>query len=121
MTITLTSITLDCDDAQAVATFWSAALGRTVNDGASREFASIGYGRGSETPAWLFLRVPEGKSAKNRMHVDLTATDREAEVERLVGLGAQRVGDVAEWGHKWTVLQDPEGNEFCVAEQQASA
>ena len=63
--------------------------------------------------------MPEGKSAKNRMHVDLTSADRLAEVDRLIGLGAKPLRDVEEWGHSWTVLQDPEGNEFCVAQRQA--
>jgi predicted enzyme related to lactoylglutathione lyase len=63
----------------------------------------------------LFNQVPESKTAKNRMHVDLVADDREAEVDRLVGLGAKRLADQAEFGLRWTVLADPEGNEFCVA------
>ena len=67
-------------------------------------------------PTWLFAKVPEGKSAKNRMHLDLAAADREAEVARLVELGATRVTDMDEWGYQWTVMQDPEGNEFCVAQ-----
>jgi hypothetical protein len=50
------------------------------------------------------------------MHVDLAAADREAEVARLVELGAKRVTDMDEWGYQWTVMQDPEGNEFCVAQ-----
>ena len=69
-------------------------------------------------PTWLFAKVPEPKRAKNRMHVDLAAADHEAEVVRLVGLGATRVADVDEWGYRWTVLQDPEGNEFCVAQSR---
>lgn len=119
MTITLSSITVDCDDALAVATFWAGAFDREVDGGGSREFATIGYGGTAQ--AFMFLRVPEDKTAKNRMHLDLTASDREVEVERLVGLGASRVADVAEWGHKWTVLQDPEGNEFCIAEVKTAA
>ena len=63
-------------------------------------------------------RVPEPKTAKNRMHLDLTAPDPEAEVARLVELGATRVADMEEWGDQWTVLQDPEGNEFCVAQSR---
>ena len=65
---------------------------------------------------WLFAKVPERKVAKNRMHLDLASPDHEAEVARLVALGATRVADMEEWGYEWTVLQDPEGNEFCVAE-----
>ena len=63
----------------------------------------------------MFAKVPEGKAAKNRMHVDMAAADQEAEVARLVELGATRVADMNEWGYEWTVMQDPEGNEFCVA------
>ena len=55
------------------------------------------------------------------MHVDLVAGDRDAEVERLVTLGATKVADKDEWGISWTVLHDPEGNEFCVAQGPESA
>ena len=62
----------------------------------------------------LFLRVPESKTLKNRLHIDLRPDDQQAEVERLEALGAERVsvgqGDEA----TWVVLADPEGNEFCV-------
>jgi len=53
------------------------------------------------------------------MHVDVAADDHEGEVERLVELGATRVADVDEWGYRWTVLHDPEGNEFCVVQPGA--
>ena len=66
-------------------------------------------------PTWLFCRVPEGKTAKNRMHIDLTADDRNAEVARLIDLGATHVDDKDEWGVQWSTMQDPEGNEFCIA------
>ncbi len=59
--------------------------------------------------------MPEPKTTKNRVHVDLVAEDRELEIDRLVQLGAIRVADKDEWGHQWTVMHDPEGNEFCVA------
>ncbi|WP_329590051.1 hypothetical protein OG298_17625 [Streptomyces sp. NBC_01005] len=64
----------------------------------------------------LFQRVPEAKTVKNRLHLDVHAGPerREAEVERLVGLGATVLREVAEQGGAWTVLSDPEGNEFCV-------
>lgn len=64
----------------------------------------------------LFQRVPEAKTVKNRLHLDVHAGPerREAEVERLVGLGATVLREVAEQGGVWTVLSDPEGNEFCV-------
>ncbi|MCT2542676.1 MULTISPECIES: VOC family protein [Streptomyces] len=64
----------------------------------------------------LFQRVPEAKTVKNRLHLDVHAGPerREAEVERLVGLGATVLREVAEQGGTWVVLTDPEGNEFCV-------
>ena len=67
-------------------------------------------------PVMMFIQVPEAKAAKNRMHLDLSADDRDAEVERLVALGATRIHDKDEWGIQWTTLADPEGNEFCIAE-----
>ena len=116
MNLQLANITFDCDDALTVARFWSAALGRPLDPDASEHFASIGLGDTADT-SWLFAKVPEPKTAKNRCHVDLVAPgpDREPEVTRLIGLGAKRVADKDEYGTQWTVLTDPEGNEFCVA------
>jgi hypothetical protein len=126
MSVQLAAVTIDCDDALVVGRFWSAALDRPLDAGASSAFASIGMPEHRDTtgwaitagdhPTWLFAQVPEPKRAKNRMHVDLAAADHEAEVARLVELGAARVVDMDEWGYRWTVLQDPEGNEFCVAQ-----
>lgn len=115
MTLSIAHITFDCRDATQLAAFWSQAIDRPVNDGAEPFFASIDYPPTPGRPAWLFLQVPEGKSAKNRMHLDLTSEDRHAEVDRLVGLGATKVGEHDEYGHQWTVMNDPEGNEFCVS------
>jgi hypothetical protein len=120
MTAHLANVTIDCHDALVVSRFWSALLGRPLaaEPEPDADFAMIG-GPDHETPGgtvnWLFARVPESKTAKNRMHVDLVADDREAEVDRLIGLGANRLADRSEYGHVWTVLADPEGNEFCVA------
>jgi hypothetical protein len=116
MTVALTTITFDCRDAAALAGFWSAATGQPVDDGATEAFASIGTPSADGGPAWTFNQVPEGKTAKNRVHLDLTAPDGDgdAEVDRLVGLGAKRVAEHDEGGARWTVLADPEGNEFCV-------
>jgi glyoxalase superfamily protein len=65
-------------------------------------------------PDIIFLPVPEGKSTKNRLHLDLRPSDQAAEVERLIERGARRVdiGQASEC--TWVVLADPEGNEFCV-------
>ena len=113
MTLHLTTVTIDCTDAGRVAGFWAAALGRPVDEGASAAFASIPPD--GAAPGWYFNQVPEQKAAKNRVHVDLHASDRPAEVERLVGLGARRVADHGDGDGGWTVLADVEGNEFCVA------
>ncbi|CAN5759984.1 VOC family protein [soil metagenome] len=122
--IALRHITLDCEDAATLAAFWSAALERPVDEGASAFFASIGIATRSRRPAWLFLQVPEGKQAKNRMHLDFSAadpgSDLSALVDRLVALGATAHGEHDEWGTRWTVLADPEGNEFCVGAPSAT-
>jgi hypothetical protein len=115
VTLRVGNITFDCDDVLKVAGFWSAALDRPIDDGSTEVFASIG---GADTersePAWYFAKVAEPKRAKNRVHLDLVSPDPSAVVE-LVALGA-RVVDRHDWGfHGWTVLEDPEGNEFCVA------
>src|SRR5215471_18129317 len=65
-------------------------------------------------PGMVFVRVPDAKAGKNRIHVDLVPDDRDAEVSRLERLGARRV-DIGQTGDEtWVVLADPEGNEFCV-------
>src|SRR5262245_17008972 len=69
-------------------------------------------------PGIVFLQVPEGKQGKNRLHLDFAPDDRDAEVDRLVRLGARRV-DVGQSGEEnWVVLADPEGNEFCVLRER---
>lgn len=116
MALTLQMINLDCADVAAQADFWSRALGVPVDDNDGNAFMrTIGYGR-EALPRMMFLAVPEKKTVKNRMHLDLTTDDRAAEVARLVALGATSLRDHDEWGIRWTVLADPEGNEFCIAD-----
>lgn len=114
MTLALGNITLDCANPPAVAEFWSAALERPIDEGASEYFVSIGIGDRTR-PGMFLIAVPEPRAGKNRMHLDLHADDREAEVQRLLALGATRHSDHDEYGTRWTTLQDVEGNEFCVA------
>jgi hypothetical protein len=116
MAVSVAHVTLDCHDATVLAAFWSAALDRDVDAGAAPEFASVGLSPPVQQPAWLFVQVPESKTAKNRMHLDFDAADRVAEVTRLEALGARALGEHQEHGARWTVLADPEGNEFCVAQ-----
>jgi len=126
LTVKIASVTFDCADALTVGQFWSAALDRPLDPKASSDFATIGFaGRRNsvgwapverdDDPTWMFARVAEPKSAKNRMHLDLMTTVPETEIARLVGLGATRVADLEEYGYEWTVMADPEGNEFCIA------
>ena len=123
MTITVVCVAFDCADALVVGRFWSAAVGRPLDGGATSGFASIGFrGRRTEEgwasvdrdadPTWLFAQVSEPKTVKNRMHVDVGAADPEADIARLVGLGATRLADRSEYGYSWTLMSDPEGNEF---------
>jgi predicted enzyme related to lactoylglutathione lyase len=111
------NIALDCDDVLKMAAFWSAVLGRPVDKSSSELFASIGGADDARRePAWYFNKVPEPKRAKNRVHLDLVNPDPSA-IDELVQLGATVVGDhkVLGGSHRWTVMQDPEGNEFCIA------
>ena len=120
MTVRIGNVAFDCDDVMKVATFWSTVLERPLDDGSSEHFASIG-GTDSERrePAWYFSNVSETKRGKNRVHLDLVNPDPAA-VDQLVELGATAVGEHEMPGHRWTVMQDPEGNEFCIAEKSFS-
>jgi len=112
----IAQLTLDVHDARAQAAFWSEALGMTVthgDDGCAKLYPPAGPGHGQTI--WL-QRVEEGKREKVRLHLDLRPEDGDlrAEVDRLVSLGA-RTADVGQTGEEgFTVLADPEGNEFCV-------
>jgi hypothetical protein len=115
MALRIGNITFDCDDALVVGTFWSRALGRELDPGGSSGYCSIGGGDAKRSlPAWYFEKVAETKSAKNRMHLDLVDPDPSS-VERLVSLGATVESEHEFREHHWTVMHDPEGNEFCVA------
>ena len=139
------TLTFDCADPEAMARFWTVALGyqdtpppegwdtweawlehfgvpeEEWGDGASLEDPQ------GVLPTISFLKVPEPKAAKNRLHLDVDVAGRparpvdqrrplvDAEADRLVGLGASRL-DVQDKGDEyWVVMQDPEGNEFCLA------
>jgi predicted enzyme related to lactoylglutathione lyase len=119
MSLTVRTLTFDCADATALASFWSAALGWNAyfdDDPEVLVAPSFPPPRGG-APNLLFIPVPEPKTAKNRLHLDVGSDvdGRDAEVARLVELGATVIGDHrTPEGLGWVVLQDPEGNEFCV-------
>ncbi len=111
----LANVTFDCADPPRLAEFWSRALGYTVKD--ANEFFAALAPPSEGGPTMLFLKVPEPRTVKNRVHLDLMAEDREAEVQRLLGLGATRGETRTEFGINWTTVHDPEGNELCIAQQ----
>jgi predicted enzyme related to lactoylglutathione lyase len=109
-------VVIDCNDHEKVVRFWSAALGwkrRPVNE----QYVAVVPPTGVVAPALLFQKVPEKKTVKNRVHLDFGAKRKmEEEVARLVGLGAKVVAVRSLEDLRWTVLADPEGNEFCVSD-----
>ncbi|MFF7989575.1 VOC family protein [Kitasatospora xanthocidica] len=113
-------VTIDCADPYALAGFWVEALEGTLGEGdepGDDEVLVESAGAGL-----LFIRVPEGKSVKNRVHLDLQPQDRsrDEEAERLMALGATVLSDQRRPdGTGWITLADPEGNEFCVERSKA--
>jgi len=114
MPVRLHHIVIDAHDLPGLARFWTQALGWKILSERERE---IVIGTDENAPVGIcFMPVNDPKTVKNRVHLDLTTTadDRDAEIERLLGLGARRV-DVGQTGEEsWDVLADPEGNEFCL-------
>jgi hypothetical protein len=112
----LTEIVVDCHDPAVLAAFWTAALDYHVvsTEGDQVEIAAWPTA-GPGVPTLVFVPVPEGKSVKNRMHLDIRPVDRPYadELQRLVELGARRA-DIGQGDVPWVVLADPEGNEFCL-------
>jgi len=101
---------MDCRDPELVGRFWSAALDLPLQ---SHEDGEWWLEPGDGSHDILFLQVPEAKSVKNRVHLDLRPDDQRSEVERLIGLGA-REKDIGQGEVTWVVMADPEDNEFCV-------
>lgn len=134
-------IAIDCQDPHALTDFWAAALGYTAdrNPDFIRQMIDQGHAAEADTlthngvlvwadgdainpprpglPRIYLQRVPEGKVVKNRVHLDVHVGNehRDAEVERLIELGAVRLYDGQQGPHTWVTMADPEGNEFCVA------
>jgi len=110
MPAVIKSVTFDAADALALATFWAAVFGSDVDEDSTADKAFV-EAAGWGGPNIWFARVPEPKTAKNRLHFDLRAPGAvDEEVARLERLGAA----VAHRYAHYTVMTDPEGNEFCV-------
>jgi predicted enzyme related to lactoylglutathione lyase len=108
--ITFVGLTYDARDAERLAQFWGAVLDREIAPGGSAGHAGVAAGGGA--PRMSFHQVPEDKTVKNRLHVDLVTPDHDRELHRILGLGATVVGEQGAGGLRWTTLADPEGNEF---------
>jgi catechol 2,3-dioxygenase-like lactoylglutathione lyase family enzyme len=118
------NITFDCADPYAQVKFWSQVTGyREDPENPNEPGDPEGFLAGPDgQPGLLFIPVPESKTVKNRVHLDLMPTDRtrDEEVERLLGIGATLVADHRRPdGLGWVVLADPEGNEFCIERSAA--
>lgn len=105
------SVVVDCNDLRRVAEFWAAVFGDQVQG--PDEEGVLWLDASPAHPELLFVPVPESKSVKNRLHLDLRPDDQAAEVQRVLDLGARRV-DIGQGEVSWVVLADPEGNEFCI-------
>ncbi len=102
---------IDAKDPASLGRWWQQALGWVVVDEAPDVFEI--RPAPDQLPGLLFVRVPDDKTVKNRLHLDFRPDDRDREVDRLLALGATRV-DIGQGDSTWVVLADPEGNEFCV-------
>lgn len=117
-----TELIVDGHDTRGLAEFWCEVLDYRIIDEdegvveiGTAELIAEEVVRGPVPPTIVFVPVPDGKTVKNRLHIDVSPIDREPaeEVERLLALGATRA-DIGQGDVPWTVLADPEGNEFCV-------
>src|ERR1700735_4903127 len=117
MSVRIQCVCIDAEEPSSLATFWESALGWRRTGEEPDEVVlepPAGSVEDGVVPDRVLLRVPEHKSVKNPLHVDLRRDDQQAEVRRLEGLGAVRVSVGQTEESTWVVLADPEGNEFCV-------
>ncbi|CAN5728359.1 VOC family protein [soil metagenome] len=114
-----TELCIDCARPRELAYFWSSVLDYSIVSDEEDEVEI--KGADDSGPSLLFAPVPEGKSVKNRLHIDVNPVDRSQaeEVERVLALGARKV-DIGQGDVDWVVLADPEDNEFCILRTQVS-
>ena len=126
MTLKIQALTVDAHNPRALAEFWAEALGWQVGEGVNEIevwiVRELNDPNKTGFPDSLFLKVPDSKVVKNRLHLDLRPDDQAAEVARLEKLGAKRIdiGQSAEPTCTWVVMADPEGNEFCILSARKS-
>ena len=111
VTLVWEQVVVDSSDPTSLGRWWAEALGWVIMNDDPEEFEI--RPEPDVIPGLLFVQVPEAKTIKNRLHIDLRPDDQSAEVDRLLTLGARR-GHVGQGDESWVVLADPEGNEFCV-------
>jgi len=108
---TLYAIVLDVNDLEICADFWSKVLGKEVS------FKTDKYcriGKGDDLPSLLLQKVPEKHEHKNRAHIDLDVNHIESAVQRVEAFGGTKLDEISEYGVRWAVMADPDGNEFCL-------
>jgi predicted enzyme related to lactoylglutathione lyase len=112
----LDSVTIDCGDPERLAAFWSAVFGTRVKWRGGDPVQYLDLAATAASPTIRFQRVPEPKTVKDRIHLDLRVDDIDEATVRVVALGATRVeqGDFLEYDVAFRVMLDPEGNEFCL-------
>ena len=126
MSLAMHHVVIDCETPSLLAEFWAKVLGYEKEEWGD-ENGAVTFNPDDRRTRLLFLPVPEPKQVKNRIHIDVETDDNsmEAEVRRLEGLGATRVERkeyVADtWRAEWTIMFDPEGNEFCVSRKPATS
>ncbi len=112
-------LAMDANDVRSLVSFWCDAVGYQVVE-ADYPYVAVIQNDAQSQPRIIILQVPEGKSAKNRVHIEFDASDLKSSAERLTALGASILAE-REWGDtRWIVMQDPEGNEFCLVNHQNS-
>jgi predicted enzyme related to lactoylglutathione lyase len=107
----LYAITIDVNDLETCAKFWSQVLGADILYQNERY---LRLGHKGERPTLLLQKVPERHNEKNRVHIDLDVPDLDAAVSRVQDLGGHKIRQVSEFGIRWVVMADPDGNEFCL-------
>lgn len=113
MTLKLGMVTFDTRDPMAIGAWWAQATGGQIVEDNDGWFVIVAPG--DAQPNLAFQKVEDPTPGKNRVHLDLGADDPDAEVERLLAAGATKVDRHEMGGFAWTVLADPEGNQFCVS------